>query len=136
MNDHSQRTTQDTKTFGVKGKEDKEQEKPEAGTGSKGEEKSLAEEVAMAERLDILEGSAAGEESKGEASVFRRVMDNREEDKSALDKAEQEQVLLKDWQTAPPEEKEKGLAKLEEKGEEERSKSSRKEGDEAAKEES
>ena len=90
----------------------------------------------MAERLDILEGSAAGEESKGEASVFRRVMDNREEDKSALDKAEQEQVLLKDWQTAPPEEKEKGLAKLEEKGEEERSKSSRKEGDEAAKEES
>ena len=40
MNDHSQRTTQDTKTFGVKGKEDKEQEKPEAGAGSKGEEKS------------------------------------------------------------------------------------------------
>ena len=62
----------------------------------------------MAERLDIVEGSATGEESKGEASVFRRVMDKREEDKNALDKAEQEQVkdevLPKDWQTAPPEE--------------------------------
>ena len=60
----------------------------------------------MAERLDIVEGSATGEESKGEASVFRRLMDKREEDKSALDKAEQvkEQVLPKDWQTALPEE--------------------------------
>ena len=62
----------------------------------------------MAERLDIVEGSATGEESKGEASVFRRVIDKREEDKNALDKAEQEQVkdevLPKDWQTAPPEE--------------------------------
>ena len=71
--------------------------------GSKGEqeEESLAEEVAMAERLDIVEGSATGEESKGEASVLRRVMDKREEDKSALDKGEQEQVkeqvLPKDW---------------------------------------
>ena len=91
----------------------------------------------MAERLDIVEGSATREENKGEASVFRRVMDKREEDKSALDKAEQEQVLLKDWQTAPPEQKEKRLAKLEEeKGGKERSKSSRKEGDKAAKEES
>ena len=62
----------------------------------------------MAERLDIVEGSATGEESKGEASVIRRVIDKREEDKNALDKAEQEQVkdevLTKDWQTAPPEE--------------------------------
>ena len=58
--------------------------------------------MAAAKRLDIVEGSATGEESKGEASVFRRVMVKREEDKSALDKAEQvkEQVLPEDWQTA------------------------------------
>ena len=64
--------------------------------------------MAVAERLDIVEGSATGEESKREASVFRRVIDKREEDKSALDKAEEEQreeqVLPEDWQTAPPEE--------------------------------
>ena len=64
--------------------------------------------MAAAKRLDIVEGSATGEESKGEASVFRRVMDKREEDKNALDKAEEEQreeqVLPEDWQTAPTEE--------------------------------
>ena len=141
MNDQSQQQTQDAKSFGVKGKEDEEPEKQEAGAGSTGEEeKSLAEQVAAAERLDIVEGSATGEESNGEASVFRHMMDKREEDRSALDKAEQEQVkeqvLPDDWQTTPPEEKEERLAKLEEeKGEKEKSKSSRKEGEEAAKEE-
>ena len=92
---------------------------------AKGEQQSLVEEVGVAESLDLVEGRGRDE---GEASVLRHMMDQKE-DKSALDKAEQEQVeeqvLLEDWQTAPPDENEERWE--DEKGEKERSNSSRKE---------
>merc|ERR1711936_1398172 len=58
-------------------------------------------------------------EGKGSASVFRHVMDEMEEDRSALDKLKEdeevkEQVLPQDWDTKKPEEREKRVSKKEE----------------------
>merc|ERR1712130_600531 len=62
---------------------------------------------------------ATGEEGKGSASVFRHVMDEKEEDRSALDKLKEdeevkEQVLPQDWDTKKPEEREERVTKKEE----------------------
>merc|ERR1719227_89310 len=92
MNDESRQNTEDKKSFGVKGNEDEKEEEPkkqEAGSGTESqEERSLAENMSNSEieRLEVVEGSATGEEGKQSASVFRHVMDEKEEDKSALDK--------------------------------------------------
>merc|ERR1719268_314814 len=69
-----------------------------------------------------------GEKGKQSASVFRHVMDEKEEDKSALDKMKdqedvKEQVLPKDWDMKKPEEKEEKVAQ---KKEEERQKDKKK----------
>merc|ERR1719150_879158 len=78
-----------------------------------------------AERLEVVEGSAIGEEGKGSASVFRHVMDEKEEDRSALDKLKEqeevkEQVLPQDWDMKKTEER------VPKKVEEEREKDKRK----------
>merc|ERR1719370_818559 len=125
MNDESRQNTEDKKSFGVKGNEDEKEEEPkkqEAGSGTESqEERSLAENMSNSEieRLEVVEGSATGEEGKQSASVFRHVMDEKEEGKSALDKLREEeevkeQVLSQDWDMKKPEEKEEKVAKKEE----------------------
>merc|ERR1712240_446320 len=89
------------------------------GSGTESlEERSLAENMSNSEieRLEVVEGSATGEEGKQSASVFRHVMDEKEEDKSALDKMKdqedvKEQVLPKDWDMKKPEKKGKCCSK-------------------------
>merc|ERR1712130_1051197 len=81
-------------------------------------------------RLEVVEGSATGEEGKGSASVFRHVMDEKEEDRSALDKLKEdeevkEQVLPQDWDTKKPEEREERVAKEEEEREKDKKKSAK-----------
>jgi len=137
MNDESRQNTEDKKSFGVKGNEDEKEEEPkkqEAGSGTESqEERSLAENMSNSEieRLEVVEGSATGEEGKQSASVFRHVMDEKEEDKSALDKMKdqedvKEQVLPKDWDMKKPEEKEEKVAqKKEEEREKDKKKSSK-----------
>merc|ERR1719270_970044 len=137
MNDESRQNTEDKKSFGVKGNEDEKEEEPkkqEAGSGTESqEERSLAENMSNSEieRLEVVEGSATEEEGKQSASVFRHVMDEKEEDKSALDKMKdqedvKEQVLPKDWDTNKPEEKEEKVArKKEEEREKDKKKSSK-----------
>ena len=67
------------------------------------QERTLVDNYETAERLDIVEGDVGEkeEESRGEqANLFRHVMEAREEDKAAVDKADQEekeQVLLDNW---------------------------------------
>ena len=81
------------KSFGVKGKDDDTEEEAEAGVGTSAEqEKSLADNTDNAERLDIVEGDATGEDDQGQASIFRHVMDQRDDDKSAIDKADEKDV--------------------------------------------
>merc|ERR1711872_753704 len=95
--------------------------------------RSLAENMSNSEieRLELVEGSATGEEGKQSASVFRHVMDEKEEDKSALDKMKnqedvKEQVLPKDWDMKKPEQKEEKVAqKKEEEREKDKKKSSK-----------
>merc|ERR1719370_2852336 len=137
MNDESRQNTEDKKSFGVKGNEDEKEEEPkkqEAGSGTESqEERSLAENMSNSEieRLEVVEGSATGEEGKQSESVFRHVMDEKEEDKSALDKMKdqedvKEQVLPKDWDMKKPEEKEEKVAqKKEEEREKDKKKSSK-----------
>merc|ERR1719397_1198738 len=144
MNDESKQKTEDKKSFGVKGNDDdkKEEElKQEAGSGTESqEERSLAENLASeVERLEVVEGSATGEQGKGSASVFRHVMDEKEEDRSALDKLREEeevkeQVLSQDWDMNKPEERDEKVAKKEEENREKDKKKSAK-GAENAKEE-
>ena len=59
----------------------------EAGSVTESQEEGrLAENMnSLVERLEVVEGSTTGEEGKGSASVFRYVMDEKEEDRSALD---------------------------------------------------
>ena len=138
MNDESSQKNDEAKSFGVKGKDEEEEEKEEGGAGTRAEEeRSLAEDTSAAERLDIVEGSGTGEESRGEAQAFRHVMDQREEDRAAVDKAEeevQEQVLPEDWNTKKEERREKVDKMEEEKGEKEKRKKGRN-GEEAKEEE-
>merc|ERR1712012_1398306 len=74
MNDESRQNTEDKKSFGVKGNEDEKEEEPkkqEAGSGTESqEERSLAENMSNSEieRLEVVEGSATGEEGKQSAS--------------------------------------------------------------------
>jgi len=76
----------------------------------------------------------------GSASVFRHVMDEKEEDRSALDKLREEeevkeQVLPQDWDMQKPEEKEEKVAKKEEEDREKDKKKSAKGAENAKQEE-
>jgi hypothetical protein len=47
-----------------------------------------------AERPDIVEGDATGEDDQGQASIVRHVMDQRNDDKSAIDKTDEKDVKM------------------------------------------
>merc|ERR1712106_438264 len=87
--DKSNQSTSD-KSFGIKGKDDETEE----------------------------EADATGEDNRGQASIFRHVMDQRDDDKSAIDKADEkdvkEQVLPDNWDMEKEKEKEQKISQMEE----------------------
>merc|ERR1712106_1134150 len=119
MNEDKSNQSSSDKSFGIKGKENDNEEEAEAGVGTKADqEKSLADYTDKAERLDIVEGDATGKDNQGQASIFQHVMDQRDEDKSAIDKADdkevKEQVLPDDWDMEKKEDKEQIISKMDE----------------------
>ena len=90
-------------SFGVKGKEDEQVEDKESGSRTRADQqKSLADEsLGKGERLELVEG-ISHEEGKSQAGLFQHVIDEKEEDKAAIDKADMdkdinEQVLPDNW---------------------------------------
>jgi len=78
----------------------------------------LSEETQNAEKLDIVEGVATEENMEGEASIFQHVNSEQEKDRTAIDKAKDEERndqvipenikedMEKDSDAIPPEMKE------------------------------
>ncbi len=108
MSENSQNKEED-KSFNVSSKK-KEEEKSDdlTGTGTqKEQQKTLDEDPDKAERLDLVEGTMTGEEGVEKTDLFQHVMDKRDEDKSAIDRADDEvkdQIFHQDFDM---EEKEK-----------------------------
>jgi len=119
LNEDKSNQSSSDKSFGIKGKDDETEDEAEAGAGTAAEQdKSLADNTDNAERLDIVEGDATGEDDQGQASIYRHVMDQRDDDKSAIDKADEkdvkEQVLPDDWDMEKNEEKQQKISQMEE----------------------
>merc|ERR1711936_1543771 len=87
-----------------------------AGTAS-GCEKSIAKDTEKVEKLDIVDGQAMEEDQQGEASLFQHVENERETDRTAIDRADEkevkEQVLPDNFEMEENQEKEK-VQKMEE----------------------
>merc|ERR1712179_198968 len=119
MNEDKSNQSTSEKSFGIKGKEDETDEEAEAGLGTSADQKkTLADTTETAERLDIVEGEATGKDNQGQASIYQHVMDQRDDDKSAIDKADEkdikEQVLPDDWDMEQNEDKDKKVAQKKE----------------------
>ena len=85
-----ERNSESKDSFGVKSKEEKIEDN--AGTGSQTKnDKMLSEETQNAEKLDIVDGVATEESMEGEASIFQHVNSEQEKDRSAIDKAKDEE---------------------------------------------
>ena len=103
MRDDPSAESKDDKSFGVKGKEDEQVEDKESGSRTRADQqKSLADEsLGKGERLELVEG-ISHEEGKSQAGLFQHVIDEKEEDKAAIDKADMdkdinEQILPDNW---------------------------------------
>jgi midasin len=111
MNDTAQNQAEND-AFSVLPKEPKEDE---AETGKKGrgtdnqQERTLADEQRKSERLELVEGEVRSEEGQRRADIFQHVMDKRDEDRAALDRADKdvkEQVFHNDFEMEVDDEKE------------------------------
>ena len=105
-------------SFGVVGKDEEEEKKDESGAGSSTDcEKSFAKDTENVEKLDIIDGQATEETNQGEANLFQHVENEKETDRSAIDKANEkevkEQVLPDNFEMEEKEEKDK-IQKMEE----------------------
>ena len=105
-------------SFGVVGKDEKDENKDDSGAGTASDcEKSIAKDTEKVEKLDIVDGQAMEEDQQGEASLFQHVENERETDRSAIDRADEkevkEQVLPDNFEMEENEEKEK-IQKMEE----------------------
>ena len=105
-------------SFGVVGKDEEDEKKDESGAGSSSDcEKSFAKDTENVEKLDIIDGQAMEETNQGEASLFQHVENEKETDKSAIDKANEkerkEQVLPDNFEMEDKQEKDK-IQKMEE----------------------
>ena len=84
---------QDSKSkdsFGVTSENKENNKDEETGSGDRSEsEKSLAENTEKAEKLDIVEGAAVEDSCLGDANIFQHVANEKETDKTALDKADE-----------------------------------------------
>ena len=106
-------------SFGVVGKDDeKDETKDDTGAGTSSDcEKSFAKDTEKVEKLDIVDGQATEEDSEGEANLFQHVENERETDRTAIDRANEkevkEQVLPDNFEMEENQEKEK-VQKMEE----------------------
>lgn len=106
-------------SFGVVGKDDeKDENKDDTGAGTSSDcEKSFAKDTEKVEKLDIMDGQATEEDSQGEANLFQHVENERETDRTAIDRANEkevkEQVLPDNFEMEENQEKEK-VQKMEE----------------------
>eukprot|EP00088_Acartia_fossae_P062416 TRINITY_DN7532_c0_g1_i8.p1 TRINITY_DN7532_c0_g1~~TRINITY_DN7532_c0_g1_i8.p1 ORF type:complete len:973 (-),score=271.67 TRINITY_DN7532_c0_g1_i8:250-2781(-) len=104
MNESSQKSNSEDKSFNVSSKASKPEEKSEETTGqgtAEQQQKSLAEDPTKAERLDLVEGNMTGEEGVKNPDTFQHVMDQRDDDRSAVDRAEdqvKDQLFTEDFQ--------------------------------------
>ena len=114
--DQSSQSTE--KSFGVVGNED-EMEKPEkddeSGSGKNVDQlKSLSENFENVKRLDIVDGSATGEEKQSGANLFQHVDDHQDDDQNTTDQANEKdiksQTLPDSFDLEPKEEKEKEMS--------------------------
>ena len=84
---------QDSKSkdsFGVTSENKETNKEEDNGSGERSEsEKSLAENTEKAEKLDIVEGAATEDSIMGDANIFQHVANEKETDKTAIDKAEE-----------------------------------------------
>jgi len=119
MNEDKSSQSTSEKSFGIKSNDDETEEEAEAGVGTSADQnKTLADTTETAERLDIVEGEATGKDNQGQASIYQHVMDHRDDDKSATDKADEkdikEQVLPDDWDMEQNEDKDQKVAEKKE----------------------
>merc|ERR1719320_922364 len=119
MNEDKSSQSTSEKSFGIKSNDDETEEEAEAGVGTSAEQnKTLADTTETAERLDIVKGEATGKDNQGQASIYQHVMDHRDDDKSATDKADEkdikEQVLPDDWDMEQNEDKDQKVAEKKE----------------------
>ena len=91
---NSSKTDSESKdSFGVVSKENERKDEQDSGSGNKSEsEKSLAENTENAEKLDIVEGMAVEESVDGEANIFQHVDNEKETDKTSIDKANEKDI--------------------------------------------
>jgi hypothetical protein len=79
------------KSFGEKGIDDDNEEEVETKVGTSAEEeKPLADNTCNTDRPSIVEGDVKGENDQGQANIFRHVRDQRDDEKRAIDKADEE----------------------------------------------
>ena len=109
-------------SFGVKTNNEKREEDMESGTGNKSDnEKLLAENTENAEKLDIVEGMAVDESEHGEANIFQHVDSEKETDRTAIDKAKDnegnDQVVPEKMEEDQKEDKDKKIPELKEENE-------------------
>ena len=83
------------KSFGAKDMDDDTEEEAETKGGTSAEQgKPLTDNTNSAERPDIVEGDATGEDDQGQASIFRHARDQGDDEKRAIDKADEEDVKM------------------------------------------
>ena len=83
------------KSLGTKGEDNDAEEEAEAEVGTSAEqEKSPTDNTDNAEGLDIVEGDVTGKDDQGQASISRHARDQRDEEKKASDKTDEEDVML------------------------------------------
>ena len=83
------------KPLGTKGEDDDAEEEAEAEVGTSAEqEKSPTDNTDNAEGLDTVEGNVTGKDDQGQASIFRHARDQRDKEKKAIDKTDEEDVML------------------------------------------
>ena len=79
------------KSFGAKGVDDDTEEEAETEVGTSAElEKPLADNTGNTDRPSIVEGDVTGEDDQGQANIFRHVRDQRDDEKRAIEKADEE----------------------------------------------
>jgi len=93
----------ENKSFNVSSKakpEEKSDDKAGSGTQTE-QQKSLEEDPSKAERLDLVEGNMTGEDGVENTDTFQHVMDKRDDDRSAVDRADKDvkdQIFNQDFE--------------------------------------
>jgi hypothetical protein len=97
MNDSNAKNRAEKDSFSVlpqEGKKEQEEESKKAGRGTETEqqERTLADAEQKSERLELVEGRVTSEAGVKNGELFQHVMDQREEDRAALDREDKKDV--------------------------------------------